>query len=106
MESFSEKSPSLSPRHRLRDKIASKFRLKSSRTVNISDHSLNDSVKSTNDDDENERHKIFGCNLELVEKDGYYKEIPKFIVECVKYLEIDSNLKTAGIYRISGVKLV
>lgn len=97
--------PSDSPRKdRFRDKVLSKFKLKSSRSVNISDQSLNESTKS--DDDELERHKIFGCNLEYVEKDGYYKEIPKFVVECVKYLEIESNLRTSGIYRISGNKTI
>lgn len=101
-ENFSFKSPVSSPRKdRFRDRLASKLGLKSSRSVNISDQSLNDSTKSS-DDEQAERHKIFGCNLDLVEKDGYYKQIPKFIVECVKYLEIESNLKTAGIYRVSG----
>lgn len=99
-----EGMPPDSPRKdRLRDKVLSKFKLKSSRTVNISDQSLNE---SKSDDDELERHKIFGCNLEYVEKDGYYKEIPKFVVECVKYLEIESNLRTSGIYRISGNKTI
>lgn len=97
--------PSDSPRKdRFRDKMLSKFRLKSSKTVNISDPSLNETTKI--EDDELERHKIFGCNLEYVEKDGYYKEIPKFVVECVKFLEIESNLRTSGIYRISGNKTV
>lgn len=97
--------PSDSPRKdRFRDKMLFKLRLKSSKTVNISDQSLNESTKS--EDDEIERHKIFGCNLEYVEKDGYYKEIPKFVVECVKFLEIESNLRTSGIYRISGNKTV
>ncbi len=97
--------PADSPRKdRFRDKMLLKLRLKSSRTVNISDNSLNESTKS--DEDENERHKIFGCNLEYVEKDGYYKEIPKFVVECIKYLEIRSNLRTPGIYRISGNKTI
>lgn len=99
---YSSKSPISSPRKdRFRDRLASKLGLKSSRTVNISDQSLNESTKSS-DDEQAERHIIFGCNLELVEKDGYYKQIPKFIVECVKFLEIESNLKTAGIYRVSG----
>lgn len=102
-ENYRSKSPmENSPlKERFRDRIASKLGLKSSRTVNISDLSLNDSTKSS-DDEQAERHKIFGCNLDLVEKDGYYKQIPKFIVECVKFLEIESNLKTAGIYRVSG----
>jgi Rho GTPase-activating protein 15 len=106
MDSFREKSPTDSPRKdRLRDKIASKFRLRSSRTVNISDQSLNDSTKST-EDDELARQKVFGCNLDLVEKDGYYKDIPKFVVECIKYVEFESNLRTAGLYRISGNKTI
>jgi Rho GTPase-activating protein 15 len=106
LDSYREKSPTDSPRKdRLRDKIASKLRLRSSRTVNISDQSLNDSTKST-EDDESERHIIFGCNLDFVEKDGYYKDIPKFVVECIKYVELESNLRTAGIYRISGNKTI
>lgn len=47
---------------------------------------------------------VFGATLEDVEKDEYYRDIPKFVVECIKVIEIEENMQTNGIYRASGKK--
>lgn len=47
---------------------------------------------------------VFGVNLEEVEKDDKLSDIPKFVVECIKVIELEENMKTNGIYRASGKK--
>lgn len=47
---------------------------------------------------------VFGATLEDVEKDDKLTDIPKFVVECVKVIEMEENLRTNGIYRASGKK--
>lgn len=47
---------------------------------------------------------VFGAKLEDVEKDDKFTDIPKFVVECIKVIEIEDNLRTNGIYRASGKK--
>lgn len=47
---------------------------------------------------------VFGATLEDVEKDDCHRDIPKFVVECIKVIEIEENLHTNGIYRASGKK--
>lgn len=47
---------------------------------------------------------VFGASLEEVEKDEQHSDIPKFVVECIKVIEIEENLQTNGIYRASGKK--
>lgn len=47
---------------------------------------------------------VFGATLEDVEKDDKLTDIPKFVVECIKVIEMEENLRTNGIYRASGKK--
>lgn len=47
---------------------------------------------------------VFGATLEEVEKDDKLTDIPKFVVECIKVIEMEENIKTNGIYRASGKK--
>lgn len=47
---------------------------------------------------------VFGANLDEVEKDEQFPDIPRFVVECIKVIEIEENLHTNGIYRASGKK--
>lgn len=47
---------------------------------------------------------VFGATLDDVEKDEQYSDIPRFVVECIKVIEIEENMKTNGIYRASGKK--
>lgn len=47
---------------------------------------------------------VFGAALEEVEKDEQFPDIPRFVVECIKVIEIEENLHTNGIYRASGKK--
>lgn len=47
---------------------------------------------------------IFGATLDAVEKDEQHPDIPKFVVECIKVIEIEENMQTNGIYRASGKK--
>lgn len=46
---------------------------------------------------------VFGVELDAVEKDDKL-HIPKFVVECIKIIELEENLRTDGIYRASGKK--
>lgn len=47
---------------------------------------------------------VFGASLNEVEKDEQFPDIPRFVVECIKVIEIEENLHTNGIYRASGKK--
>lgn len=47
---------------------------------------------------------VFGVDLDEVEKDEKFTNIPKFVVECIKIIELDENIQTNGIYRASGKK--
>lgn len=47
---------------------------------------------------------IFGATLEDVEKHEHFYYVPKFIVECIRIIELEGNLQTNGIYRASGRK--
>lgn len=47
---------------------------------------------------------VFGAALEEVEKDEQFSDIPRFVVECIRVIEIEENLHTNGIYRASGKK--
>lgn len=47
---------------------------------------------------------VFGATLDAVEKDEQHSDIPKFVVECIRVIEIEENLQTNGIYRASGKK--
>lgn len=88
---------------RFRDKVRSKLKIKTSKS-SADIHSDNASIKSNNEED-NDKYIVFGCNLEKVEKDAQYKDVPKLIVNCINVLELDCNIKTPGIYRISGNKM-
>lgn len=47
---------------------------------------------------------VFGTTLEEVEKDDNLHFIPKFVVECIRIIELEENIQTNGIYRASGKK--
>lgn len=47
---------------------------------------------------------VFGATLEEVEKDDNLHFIPKFVVECIRIIELQENIQTNGIYRASGKK--
>lgn len=47
---------------------------------------------------------VFGSTLDDVEKDDRWVYIPKFVVECVRIIQFDENIRTNGIYRASGKK--
>lgn len=47
---------------------------------------------------------VFGATLDEVEKDDEYGFIPKFVVECIRIIELEENMQTNGIYRASGRK--
>lgn len=47
---------------------------------------------------------VFGAVLDEVEKDEQLADIPRFVVECIRVIEIEENLHTNGIYRASGKK--
>lgn len=47
---------------------------------------------------------VFGATLDEVEKDEQHPDIPRFVVECIRVIEIEENLQTNGIYRASGKK--
>lgn len=47
---------------------------------------------------------VFGVELHEVEKDDIDTAIPKFVVECMKIIEMEENIRTNGIYRASGKK--
>lgn len=47
---------------------------------------------------------VFGASLDEVEKDENFPEVPKFVIECIKVIELKENIETNGIYRASGKK--
>lgn len=47
---------------------------------------------------------IFGFDLECIERDSTFPNVPRFVVECVRIVEEYENLTTNGIYRASGNK--
>ncbi|XP_070509551.1 rho GTPase-activating protein gacH-like [Chironomus tepperi] len=92
-------SPPKTPRERgFRDRVKSKLKIKSGK-AEINKTSIESLASITEDE-----LVIFGGNLEKVEKDNYHKNVPKIIVDCISILELDVNIKTPGIYRISGNK--
>lgn len=48
--------------------------------------------------------QVFGVDLDDVEKDEEFVNVPKFVVECIKIIELEENMQTNGIYRASGKK--
>ena len=48
---------------------------------------------------------VFGTNLEHLEMDEL-ENVPKFVTECVNIINEEENVKTHGIYRTSGNKMV
>lgn len=87
-------------REKFRDKVKAKLKIRPSKNANDTSDSV--SIKS---EDDPEKYLVFGCHLEKVEKDNEHKDIPKIILECIKGLESESNIRTSGIYRISGNKV-
>lgn len=85
-------------RERFRDKMKGKFKLKSSKPPPV----ITPEVEAVKEIEE----EFFGSNLETVEKDSEHKLIPKIVVECVNALEMDANISTPGLYRVSGNKTV
>lgn len=83
-------------REKFRDKMKVKFKLKSSKPA------IQDTAEVTKEVEED----FFGSNLETVEKDSDHKQVPKIVVECINALETNSNIKTPGLYRVSGNKTV
>lgn len=107
LESLPEKVESpKKERERFRDKVRSKLKIRPSKASSdiSSSTSVSDSTSFKGEDD-SEKYIVFGCNLEKVEKDIEHKDIPKIIVECIKALELDQNIRVSGIYRISGNKV-
>lgn len=47
---------------------------------------------------------VYGVELDEVERDDKFTDIPKFVVECIKIIEMEENIRTNGIYRASGKK--
>lgn len=86
-------------REKFRDKMKVKFKvkLKSSKPT-----AAVENAEVTKDVEE----EFFGTNLQTVEKDSELKFVPKVVVECVNVLETESNIKTPGLYRVSGNKTV
>lgn len=80
-------------RERFRDKMKVKFKLKSNKTASPTP----EHVEITDED-------FFGSNLDTVEKDMEFKNVPKIVTETVQILEEPGNLSTPGIYRVSGEK--
>lgn len=52
----------------------------------------------------NSSNLVFGGDLEEIEKDDKFPDIPKFVIECIKIIELEENIQTNGIYRESGKK--
>lgn len=85
-------------REKFRDKMKGKFKLKSSRAqvANVETAEVTKEIEE----------EFFGTNLETVEKDSEQKFVPKIVVDCISVLENESNIKTPGLYRVSGNKTV
>lgn len=49
-------------------------------------------------------NQVYGIELDDVEKDDKFTDIPKFVVECIRIIELEENMQTNGIYRASGKK--
>lgn len=49
-------------------------------------------------------NQVYGIELDDVEKDEKFTDIPKFVVECIRIIELEENMQTNGIYRASGKK--
>ncbi len=49
-------------------------------------------------------HLIYGVEMDEIEKDEKYPNVPRFVVECIAIIENQENLVTNGIYRASGKK--
>lgn len=63
----------------------------------LSNDAQNDVKKSSS-------NMVFGVDLDGVEKDEKFPNIPKFVAECIKIIELEENIQTNGIYRASGKK--
>lgn len=68
---------------------------------NLDGKNTNDAQYDTKKDTSN---LVFGVGLNEVEKDEKFPNIPKFVVECIKIIELEENIQTSGIYRASGKK--
>lgn len=100
-ECLNDTSPSLEPEKKEeRKRFRDNFKIKS-KPKNGSDENIKGKESEVNDF---EKYLVFGCELSKVEKDVESPNVPKFVVECIKLLNRDENLKTAGIYRASGNK--
>lgn len=84
-------------REKFRDKFRG-FKLKSSKPVAVTHENI-EAQREVEED-------FFASNLETVEKDLEHKQVPRIVVECIAALEANTNLKTPGIYRVSGNKTV
>lgn len=49
-------------------------------------------------------HLVYGVEMDEIEKDDNYPNVPRFVVECIGIIENEENLITNGIYRASGKK--
>lgn len=47
---------------------------------------------------------IFGAPLVEIEKDNQYFNVPKIVVECIKFIEKYENITECGIYQVSPNK--
>lgn len=94
--SQSDISESLEPkkeRERFRDKMKNKLKFKTSRTQDLP---VPPKESETS---------LINTNLESVERDAEL-QVPKIVVLCCKILEDEINIKTAGLYRVSGNKTI
>lgn len=88
------------PKSGFRNKVKTAFKLKSRAPTGSQDNVKEpDSSKDSNED-------FFGPNLELVLKDSDFVTVPRIVVECLEILGKNVNIKTPGLYRVSGNKTV
>lgn len=83
-------------RERFRDKMKEKFNFKPSKPSAASAEIV-EVPKEV-------KEEFFSSSLDTVAKDSEHKNVPKIVVECIGVLEQESNIKTPGLYRVSGNK--
>jgi RhoGAP domain len=95
-----DSAPIESPKEkeRLRDRLMRNLGKKSTKNNQNSDQNLEIAK------DRYLMLEYFGPNLEKVEKDTTHELVPKIVVDCIKIIENSENIKTAGLYRVSGNK--
>lgn len=89
-------------RERFRDRVKAKLKFKSSKPPPQPEQNKEDTISTSSED--LGKFTVFGCSLDQVEKDIDHKDVPRFIVECTKLIEI--HVKCHGLYRISGNKTI